>query len=31
VDVDGGGFKPNGDVLDVPLPLDGNRTTTQLP
>ena len=23
VDVDGDGFKPNGDLLDVPLPLSG--------
>ena len=25
VDVDGGGFKPNGDMLDVPLTVDPNR------
>ncbi|MEO8497632.1 MAG: hypothetical protein ABI614_21410, partial [Planctomycetota bacterium] len=23
VDVDGDGFKPNGDLLDVPLPISG--------
>ena len=25
VDVDGGGFKPNGDLLDVPLAIDPSR------
>jgi len=29
VDVDGGGFKPNGDLLDVPLLLETNRAITQ--
>jgi hypothetical protein len=29
VDVDGGGFKPSGDLLDVPLPLDVNRPLTR--
>jgi hypothetical protein len=29
VDVDGGGFKPNGDLLDVPLALDPNRPITK--
>lgn len=29
VDVDGGGFKPNGDLLGVPLPLDANRSITK--
>lgn len=29
VDVDGGGFKANGDLLDVPLPLDANRPITK--
>ena len=29
VDVDGGGFKPNGDLLGVPLALDTNRPITK--
>ena len=29
VDVDGGGFKPNGDLLGVPLALDPNRPITK--
>ena len=29
VDVNGGGFKPNGDLLDVPLALDTNRPITK--
>lgn len=29
VDVDGGGFKPNGDLLGVPLPHDPNRPITK--
>jgi hypothetical protein len=29
VDVDGGGFKPNGDLLDLPLAMDSNRPITR--
>jgi len=27
VDVDGNGFKPNGDLLDAPIPTRGGRST----
>lgn len=29
VDVDGGGFKPNGDLLDLPLPIDPTKPITR--